>query len=430
MTKNGLADRTDYYLRTNGVKRLRGAKIGPSEIASVCPRQIVLGREPAAVTLAPDEKLEDITARLEGTALHRYFQEEVLPALPNIEVVVSEKWIESEYMNGSIDAIIKEKDTGELRILEIKTVKQNKFDEMRSKGEPKLEYIEQILLYMDHEGISTGEIFVINRGLFEEKKLRRATSEINTLTDDRMFISFLISLEDKANQELLAEVKARVKTYYDLLTDHEDNGNIPEIPYSASPNAFPCLWCKFKHYCWSNAYQTINVEAMPQEEQAELEKLFSHYINAKRTYIDSSMKLENAGIALKRFFRQHTELNAWAINGKNFTIATDGELYILRGAVTIDHRIRKEAPPVRKKSSERNAHKNGVSHPEGQQALIPGTPDREDANSSAIKAKAKRKAPKPGKIIPITQGNLFENNTTNILASHEEYIESILRSCS
>lgn len=399
----GLADRADYYLRTNGVKRLRGAKIGPSEIASVCPRQIVLGREPAAVTLAPDEKLEDVTARLEGTALHKYFQEEVLPALPNIEVIAAEKWIESEYMNGSIDAVIKEKDTGEIRILEIKTVKQSKFDEMRSKGEPKPEYIEQMLLYMDHEGIETGEIFVINRGLFEDKKTRRSASDINFLTDDSMFISFFVSLEDKANKDLLAEVKTRVKTYYDLLTDHEENGNIPEVPYSATPNAFPCLWCKFKHYCWPNAYKTISVDAMPQEERAELEKLFSHYINAKRTYIDSSAKLDNAGTALKRFFRQHTELNAWAINGKHFTIATDGELYILKGAVNIDHRIREESPPKRETT-------------------------KEDGKSSVIKTKAKR--PKHGKIINITQGNLFNDNNTNAPVLPEEYMESILRSCS
>lgn len=424
MVQTGLADRADYYLRTNGVKRLRGAKIGPSEIASSCPRQIVLGREPKAVTLAPDEKLEDVTARLEGTALHRYFQEEVLPALPNVEVVVSEKWIESEYMNGSIDAIIKEKDTGELRILEIKTVKQSKFDEMRDKGEPKPEYIEQMLLYMDHEGIKTGEIFVINRGLFEDKKLRRAGIELATPTDDSMFISFLISLDDRANQDLLAVVKTRVKTYYDLLVDHEQNGNIPEIPYNVSPNAFPCLWCKFKHYCWPNAYQTISVSDMPSEERAELEEFFSKYINAKRTYIDSLAKLDNAGTALKRFFRQHTGLNTWAVNGKNFTIGTDGELYIIKGAVKIDHRIREEAPPARK-------NKNSVENTVEQTVTVLDTaPELQTEKSTAvIQTKAKRKSPKPSKIINVNQGNLFAADT-DIPSSPEEYMESILRSCS
>lgn len=392
----GLAERADAYLRKSGVKKLRGAKIGPSEISSSCPRQLVLGREEAAIAWAPDERLEDVSARLEGTALHRYFQEEVLPSIPGIEVVVSEKWIEDEHMNGSIDAIINDAETG-IRVLEIKTVKQSKFDEMRKKGEPKKEYIEQMLLYMDHENITHGEIFIVNRGLFEDKKSRRFASEITEALDDEMFLSFIVSLEDKANSDLLKEVKERVENYYNLLVEHEEHGTVPEIPDNASPNAFPCLWCKFKHYCWKDAYKTVNAANMLPYEKEEVQDIFKKYIVAKRGYMDALAKMDKVSSEVKKYFRQHGA-STWAVSGQNYTMGTDGEIYILKGAVDIDHRTNIDEE-IRKP---RNA---------------------------TIKTKAKKSTPKPGNVVVVNQGGLFDNIDTDTQPSElsaEDFTKSII----
>lgn len=394
----GLAEQVDKYLRKNGIKRLRGAKIGPSEISSSCPRQIVLGRNAEAVIYSPDEKLEDISARLEGTALHRYFQEAVLPAIQGIEVIATEKWIESEYINGSIDAIIKDSQTGECRVLEIKTVKQAKFNEMREKRAPRTEYIEQMLLYMDHENIKTGEIFVINRGLFEDKKLRRAHSEIMPQLDDEMFLSFIVSMEDKSNFDLLNDVKVRVKNYYQLLIDFKENGIIPEVPEDANPNAFPCLWCRFKHYCWQNAYKTLNIHDLPKEELEEIEKLFKKYMSAKRSYQEAVDNYDKVSSEVKKFFRKNTRLEAWAISGNNYTIATDGEIFLLKGISNIEDRIDRDE----------------IEYPN---------------KRSTVSFKTKKHAPEPGKLIGVAQTNLFD---TSVLEksiksdSSEEYLKMIL----
>ena len=393
-----LAEKADAYLRKNGVKKLRGAKIGPSEIASSCPRQIVLGREESAVAWAPDEKLEDVTARMEGTALHKYFQEDILPSLPGVEVIAAEKWIENEHMNGSIDGIIKDTVTGEIRVLEIKTVKQAKFNEMRDKGEPKQEYIEQMLLYMDHENIKTGEIFVINRGLFEDKKNRRFASEITESLDDEMFLSFIVSLDDKANQERLAEVKARVEVYYQLLEDHAEHGTIPEIPANASPNAFPCLWCKFKHYCWKDSYKTASISDMHSDERDDIQDIFSKYYLAKQGYMEAYAKLDKTSNDIKRYFRQHG-FSYWAVKGNNFTIATDGEIMLLKGAIDIDQRVNVEEE---------------IKKPR-----------------NAMKAKAKISSPKPGAVVPVNQCGLFdnlepENQPADFNTTAEDFAQSVL----
>ena len=112
----------EHHLLYKDKERLKGNKIGPSEISSACARQIVLGRAPEAVAVAEDPTLRGISVMLAGTAIHEYFQEKVFRENGKIEIVETEKYISSEFINGYIDGIIRFIDAETLALLEIKSV--------------------------------------------------------------------------------------------------------------------------------------------------------------------------------------------------------------------------------------------------------------------------------------------------------------------
>ncbi|NCB44201.1 MAG: hypothetical protein EOM59_16530, partial [Clostridia bacterium] len=243
----------EHHLLYKDKERLKGNKIGPSEISSACARQIVLGRAPEAVAVAEDPTLRGISVMLAGTAIHEYFQEKVFRENGKIEIVEAEKYISSEFINGYIDGIIRFIDAETLALLEIKSVNQAKFDKMKASKAPVTDYVEQITLYEGEEGIHEGYIFVVNRGLFErETAMSRALKPTDCINED-MFLVFKVTFSEKLYLSLVDRAKGLMRT----LADYREYGIIPEKPGICTPNGFPCLWCRFKHYCWPGMYREI-----------------------------------------------------------------------------------------------------------------------------------------------------------------------------
>lgn len=281
--------------------RLKGDKIGPSEIASNCERQVCLNRSKEAVEIAEDETLKKLSLRLMGTALHEYFQEHIFTELSDVEIVEAEKYICSEHINGFIDGVLRFKNDGRLALLEIKTVKAEKFEKMKKTGGPLPEYIEQLTLYMGFENIHEGYIFAVNRGLFESgTPLTRAATAIGGEERD-MFATYRVKFDQRLYEQLLA----RASVLFSLIGEYKKFGKLPDKPGEATPNGFPCLWCRFKHYCWPEMYKEISMTDLDEAAKSELTALFADYFKLRAKAADLSGKVEASEKALNRFFREN-----------------------------------------------------------------------------------------------------------------------------
>lgn len=325
----------EYHLLYKDKERLKGNKIGPSEISSSCARQIVLGRSAEAVAAAEDPTLRGISAMLAGTAIHEYFQEKVFKENGKIEIIEAEKFISSEYLNGYIDGIIKFTDTDLLALLELKSVNQAKFDKMKASGKPMPEHVEQLTIYEGEEGIHVGYIFVINRGLFErETPMSRALKPTDGINDD-MFLVFKVIFNENLYNSLVDRAKGLMRT----LSDFREYGIVPEKPGMCSPNGFPCLWCRFKHYCWPGMYREIPIGELDPPTRTELTRLFAEHMANRAKAQALNLKIEASEKALNKFFRDNGRKGFSSILGEKYVIGTDGSLYIENIS---ENRIRRE----------------------------------------------------------------------------------------
>lgn len=324
--------------------RLKGHRIGPSEISSACARQVVLGRSPQAVAVAEEPTLKGISVMLVGTALHEYFQDKVFKENGGIEIVEAEKFICSEHINGYIDGIIRFRGDERLALLELKTVNQVKFDKMRRSGTPLPEYVEQLTLYEGHEGIYEGYIFVINRGIFErETAMSRALAPTDSGRDDEMFLTFKVTFSAKLYAELLNRAKELMKT----VDEYREFGIIPDKPGMCTPNGFPCLWCRFKHFCWEGMYREVPASELDSPTRDELMRLFRDHMANRAKAKALNDKLEASEKALNKFFRENGKKGFSAVMGENYVIGTDGSLYIEK---IEENRARKEYTEKRRSS--------------------------------------------------------------------------------
>ena len=324
--------------------RLKGHRIGPSEISSACARQVVLGRSQQAVAVAEQPTLKGISVMLVGTALHEYFQDKVLKENGGIEIVEAEKFICSEHINGYIDGVIRFKGDERLALLELKTVNQVKFDKMRKSGHPLPEYVEQLTLYEGHEGIYEGYIFVINRGIFErDTAMSRALAPTDSGRDDEMFLTFKVTFNEKLYTELLNRAKELMKT----VDEYREFGIIPDKPGMCTPNGFPCLWCRFKHFCWEGMYREVPAAELDAPTKDELMRLFKDHMANRAKAKALNDKLEASEKALNKFFRENGKKGFSAVMGENYVIGTDGSLYIEK---IEDNRARKEYTEKRRSS--------------------------------------------------------------------------------
>lgn len=312
---------TNYLLfRDKG--RLKGNLIGPSEISSSCVRQVCLGRSQEAADNAIDETFKGISARIEGSALHEYFQNHVFTETAGVEIIEAEKFIKSEFMNGYIDGIIRF-DDGHKALLEIKTVNGLKYEKMKTSGKPQPEYIEQLTLYMGHEGIHEGYVFVINRALFDrENAMQRAITPIGT--DNGMFMSFQVEFK----QELYEELVKRAETLYHKIEEFKQYGVLPDKPGNATPNGFPCLWCKFNQYCWADMYKEVPAGSLDDKTKEELLALWENHMRLRQRAASLNTQLEDSEKKINKFFRENGKKGFSSIAGTNFVIGTDGNLFI------------------------------------------------------------------------------------------------------
>jgi uncharacterized protein YqfB (UPF0267 family) len=329
----------EHHLLYKDKERLKGNKIGPSEISSACARQIVLGRAPEAVAVAEDPTLRGISVMLAGTAIHEYFQEKVFRENGKIEIVEAEKYISSEFINGYIDGIIRFIDAETLALLEIKSVNQVKFDKMKASKAPMTEYVEQITLYEGEEGIHEGYIFVINRGLFErETAMSRALKPTDCINED-MFLVFKVTFNENLYNSLVDRAKGLMRT----LADYREYGIIPEKPGMCTPNGFPCLWCRFKHYCWPGMYREIPIGELDPPTRTELTRLFADHMANRAKAKALNEKIEASEKALNKFFRDNGKKGFSSVFGEKYVIGTNGSLYIENISENRKHREERES---------------------------------------------------------------------------------------
>jgi hypothetical protein len=415
----------EHHLLYKDKERLKGGKIGPSEISSPCARQVVLGRSAEAVSEAEEPTLRSIGVMLVGTAIHEYFQEKVFKENGRIEIIEAEKFISSDCVNGYIDGVIRFTDQNTLALLEIKSVNQAKYDKMKSSGKPLPEYVEQLTLYEGEEGIHTGYIFVINRGLFEhETPVTRALKPTDGI-DDGMFLVFEVTFDSNLYNSLVDRARGLMRT----LDDFREYGIVPEKPGSCSPNGFPCLWCRFKQYCWPGMYREIPIGELDPSTKAELGRLFAEHM-ANRAKIQAlSLKIQASEKALNKFFRDNGKKGFSSVIGDTYVIGTDGGLYIEKIS---EHRKRRETRQSLAVSPELITV-SPRGREEGTQLTLTGEPDTKAArgnktgNKKAAEKTAKpRKANKQKKCdIKTPPDKRAEAAKETAIPTEEEYINDI-----
>ena len=393
----------EHHLLYKDKERLKGNKIGPSEISSACARQIVLGRAPEAVAVAEDPTLRGISVMLAGTAIHEYFQEKVFRENGKIEIVEAEKYISSEFINGYIDGIIRFIDAETLALLEIKSVNQVKFDKMKASKAPMTEHVEQITLYEGEEGIHEGYIFVVNRGLFErETAMSRALKPTDCINED-MFLVFKVTFNENLYNSLVDRAKGLMRT----LSDFREYGIVPEKPGMCTPNGFPCLWCRFKHYCWPGMYREIPIGEMDPPTRTELTRLFADHMANRAKAKLLNEKIEASEKALNKFFRDNGRKGFSSVLGEKYVIGTNGSLYIENISENRKHREEKASlaispelivinRPAEKKSQKQLTLEESVVMTQTESELV--QPVSETAvQESSLKKEDAQPVEKPGK---------------------------------
>lgn len=130
-------------------------------------------------------------------------------------------------ISGKVDAIIDltpiiPEMENEISVVEFKSANNKKFVEMGEKGQPRNEYVEQLMLYLHFLKIPYGIVFVENK-------------------DNQETLEFWVEYDQALADRLVKKIV--------MINNCVNKKELPPRPYS-NPNYSPCKWCDFKEICW------------------------------------------------------------------------------------------------------------------------------------------------------------------------------------
>jgi hypothetical protein len=312
-----LKESIERYLSGKNAPHVKKPRVGPSEIGCNCPREAVMNRLPEYVAQKQEFTMKQILVFLTGTAVHEYFQKEILPKLEDYELVEAERFIETEQINGFIDAIVKEKATGLEWVVELKTANAEKFAKMAASGKPEQVYVDQATLYMGVTGIHRASVFVINKDGAVKSPMTMLRD--SNYVDPGIFLEFTFDFDPALYEKLLS----KVSELYGKIAER-DKDLPPRV--SSNPNKFPCLWCGFNKVCHPDAYAELdfyNGEVPPYVAQ-NFPAAVQKFVSLVKAHKENALAIEAAAKDLKGIFYTLGKRGN-RIRGKNSVVVFDNE---------------------------------------------------------------------------------------------------------
>lgn len=214
-----LIERIDRYLEK--VKPLTGKrmmrKFHPSTIG-YCERKSVF--EMMMLPHAPvSAKIQRVFEN--GHSFHERFEK----MFDEMGILIeAEKIIESDEISGRTDAWIKI--NSEDFLVELKSASNFSFEWMQKKNEPKIQHVEQLMLYLHLTDINNGIILVENK-------------------DTQDLLEFVVRYDPVIAMELMQRVYRRI--------EYAQKRIAPPIPEGYTPACSECSYCPFSFYCHSES---------------------------------------------------------------------------------------------------------------------------------------------------------------------------------
>jgi hypothetical protein len=218
-----------------------------------------------------------------------------------------------------------------------------------------------------------------------------------------MFLVFKVTFNENLYNSLVDRAKGLMRT----LSDFKEYGIVPEKPGMCTPNGFPCLWCRFKHYCWPGMYREIPIGEMDPPTRTELTRLFADHMANRAKAKLLNEKIEASEKALNKFFRDNGKKGFSSVLGEKYVIGTNGSLYIENISENRKHREEKASlaispelivinRPAEKKSQKQLTLEESVVMTQTESELV--QPVSETAvQESSLKKEDAQPVEKPGK---------------------------------
>lgn len=299
------ADLMEQDRRRNSL-RLRGPKLTPSEISETCLRRLIMNRDERFLSAAEQVTSSDkdsILRFLSGNAFHEYLQSVVLKELDHCKVLAAEFPVEDELIRGRIDVVMEHVETGRPFLVEIKTVKSEKYLSVCNSGIPMREHVAQLTAYEGMTGLPGVLLY-----LDAERVLRSVSGDVPAAGGEWSTKSVIQVVEVPFDANLYANLRKRGMEFQAALAAMKADGTLPQVPeaYAKRPNGFPCMWCQHKHSCHPEAYKTIDLTQPGHGVSVETVRDFAgemtSYEEASQEREAAELKLRSAEGRIRKLF--------------------------------------------------------------------------------------------------------------------------------